>query len=70
MLAITEMHKNITTTVQIAGERSEEFEVVDHQGFVLSPLLVAVVMDMDEITKDVKEDGLKELLYVDDLVLL
>ena len=51
-------------------ERSGEFEVQVrvHQYSVLSPLLLATVID--EITKDVKESGVKELLHADDLVLL
>ena len=53
------MHKN--TSVPIHGERSEEFEVKVgvHQGSVLSPILFTIVMD--DITKDVREDGAKEL---------
>jgi len=41
-------------------ERSDEFvvKVGAHQGLVLSLLLFAVMMD--EITRDVKEGGLKE----------
>ena len=64
------MYENITTLVQIDGERSKEFEVKVrvYQGSVLSPLLFAIVMD--EITKDVRENGVKKLPNVDDLVLL
>ena len=64
------MYKNITTSKRIDGERSKEFKVSlrAHQGSVLSPLLFAIVMK--EITKDVREGGVKELLYADDLVLL
>ena len=59
----------ITTSVQIDGEKSEEFEVIGvQQGSVLS--LVLFVIDMDENTNDVREDGVKKLLYADDLVLL
>ena len=39
-----------------------------HQGSALASLLFEVVMD--EITKDVRESGAKELLYDDDSVLL
>jgi len=39
-----------------------------HQGSVLSPLLFDVMMD--EITRDVKDGGVKEILYADDLVFL
>ena len=56
--------------MQIDGERSEEFEVIEgvQQGSVLS--LVLFVIDMDENTNDVREGGVKKLLYADDLVLL
>ena len=59
----------IKTSVQIDGERSEEFEVIVGvlQGSVLS--LVLFVIYMDENTNDVRE-GIKKLLYADDLVLL
>ena len=64
------MYRNIKTSVKIVGERSKEFEVkVDiHQSLILSPLLFAVVMN--EVTKDVRKSGVKNLLYADDLVLL
>ena len=39
-----------------------------HQGSVLNLFLFTVVID--GITKDVREGGIKELLYVDHLVLL
>ena len=47
VMAITEMYKNITTSVRFDGERSEEFEVKVgvHQGSVLSLILFAIVMD-------------------------
>ena len=70
VLAITEMYKNITTSVRIDGERSKEFEVKVgvHQGLVLSTLLFEIVMH--EITKNGRKSGLKEFLNADDLVLL
>jgi len=54
IMAIMEIYKNIKTSVQTDGERSDEFvvKVGVHQGSVLSSLLFAVVMD--EITRDVK----------------
>ena len=60
----------ITTSVQIDGERSEEFKVIVgvQQGSVLS--LVLFVVDMDENTNDVKEGDVKKLQYADDLMLL
>ena len=65
VFAITEMHKNIKTSV-IIGTRSKEFEVKVgvHQGSVR---LCWVKL---QITKDIEQDGAKELLYADDLVLL
>ena len=39
-----------------------------HEGFVLSPCLFAVVVNV--VTEFVREDALSELLYADDLVLL
>ena len=64
------MYKNIATSVRIVVKKSEKFEakVGFHQGLVLTPLLYAIVMD--EITKDAREGGVKELLYAYDLVLL
>ena len=61
------MYKNITTSGRLDGEESEEFimKVRVHQGLVLSPLLFAIVMD--EITKDVREDGVKKLLCADNV---
>ncbi len=49
---------------------SEEFNirVGVHQGSALSPLLFIVVMQ--EATKEAGREGLKELLYADDLVLM
>ena len=68
--AIAEMHKNIKTSVKTNGKRSKEFQVKIrvHYGSVLSHLLFAVVKD--EITKDVREGGEKELPYADDLIRL
>ena len=69
VFAITEMYKNIKTSVEVNDKQSFiEVKVGVHQGSVLSPLLFAVVMDV--FTKDVREKGVKELLYADDLGLL
>ena len=55
--------------MQIDGERSAfEVKVEVQQGLV--PSTVLFVIDVDEITNDVKEGGVKKLLYADDLVLL
>ena len=52
------------------SELSEEFEVKVgmHQGSVLSPFIVAVVVDV--VTDFVREGELSELLCADDLVLM
>jgi len=70
IMVFMEMYKNIKTSVLMDGERLDKFvvKVGVHQGLVLSPLLFAVVMD--EITRDAREGGIKEILYADDLVLL
>ena len=70
IMAIKKMYSDIKTSVRVECERSESFDVKVgvHQGSVLSPLLFAVVMD--EVTKDVREGVVKEILYADDLVLL
>ena len=68
--AIVEMYEKVMTAVRVENDRSEWFEVKVgvHQGSVLSPLLFAVVMD--EVTKEVRDGIVKEILYADDLVLL
>ena len=64
------MDKNLIKFAKITGKRSKKFEVKVsfYQVSVLRPLMRTVVMD--EITNDVREGGVKELLYADDLVLL
>ena len=46
----------------------EEYEVKvgEHQGFVLSSLLFAIVLDI--ITENARKDVVNELLYADGLV--
>jgi len=70
IMVILEMYKNIKTSVRMDGERPDKFvvKVGVHQGSVLSSLLFAVVMD--EITRDVTEGGVKEILNADDLFFL
>ena len=68
--AIMEMYTNIETSVKVEYTRSESFDVQVgvHQGSILSPLLFALVMD--EVTKDIREGVVKEMLYADDIVLV
>ena len=63
------LYVNTRSNVKVAAGTSEEFGigVGVHQGSALSPLLFVVVMQ--EATKDVRDDGIMELLYADDLVL-
>ena len=65
-----EMYDNIKTSVNMDCMRSESFEVKVgvNQGSILSPLLFAFVMD--EVTRDIRERVVKELLYANDLILL
>ena len=68
--AIMEMYTNIETSVNVEYTRSESFDVKVgvHQGSILSPLPFALVMD--EVTKDIREGVVKEMLYADDIVLV
>ena len=67
---IMEMYTNIETSVKVEYTRSESFDVKVgvHQGSILSPLLFALVMD--EVTKDIREEVVQEMLYADDIVLV
>ena len=66
--AIMKMYTNIETSVKVEYTRSESFDakVGVHQGSILSPLLFALVMN--EVTKDIREGVVKEMLYGDDIV--
>ena len=57
------------TAASVDGGQSSSLSVkVDvHQGFALSPLLLIMVMDV--LIEDVRDDSLMELLHADDLVL-
>jgi len=67
---IMEMYEGIKTAVRMESMRSELFDVKVgvHQGSELSLFLFAVVMN--EVTKNIREGFVKEILYADDLVLL
>ncbi len=66
----TALYENSMSKVKSPAGISEEFSirVGVHQGSALSPLLFIVVMQ--EATKEVRREGLKELLYANDLVLM
>ena len=56
--------------VKVGSGLSEEFSVKIgvHQGSVLSPLLLAMVID--EVTENAGKGWMKQILYADDLVLM
>ena len=60
-----EMYTNIRTSVRVENTRSESFDekVGLHHGSLLSSLLFAIMMD--EVTKDIREGVVKQLLYKD-----
>ena len=64
------LYKNSKSKVKTSVGTSEEFNigVGVHQGSALSPLLFILVIQ--EATKEVGREGLMELLYADDLVLM
>ena len=64
------LYTNIETSVKVEYTRSESFDVKVgvHQGSILSPHLFALVMD--EVTKNIREGVVKEMLYADDIVLV
>ena len=69
-LAVMSFYDSAKTRVRMGSAYSEEFEVKVgvHQGSVLLPLLLAVVVDV--ITENAKTGVVNELLYADDLVLM
>ena len=67
--AVMSLYEGAKTRVRVGLESSEEFEVkVDvHQGSVLSPLVFAIMVDV--VTEN-ERNGLSEMLYADDFVLM
>ena len=65
--AVMSLYKGAMTKVKVETHFSEEFEVNVrvHQGSVLSPLLLAFVVDV--VTNKIKEGVLQEILYADDI---
>ena len=64
------LYKGAKTRVRVDFELSEEFEIKVwmHQGSVLSPCLLAVVVNV--VKEFAREGVLSELLYADDLVMM
>ena len=67
--AVLSLYDGVKTRVRVGSAYSEEFEVkvVVHQGSVLSPLSLAIIVDV--ITENAR-GVVNELLYADDLVLM
>ena len=66
--SVMSLHEVAKTTVREDSELSEEFEVKVgmNQGFVLSPFVYAVVVDV--VIELARKGALSELLYADDKV--
>ena len=67
--AVMSMYEEVTIKIKVGTGFSNEFpvKVGVHQGFVLLPLLFAIVMDV--VTEDAREGLMHEILYADDLVI-
>ena len=68
--AVMSLYEGTKTKVKVGTHLSEEIEVNAgvHQGSVLSPLLIAIVIDV--VTNKIKGGTLQEILFVDYLVLI
>ena len=68
--AVMKMYEGAETKVRCRNTLSDSFpvHVGVHQGLVLSPLLFAIIIDV--LSEDCRKDGLWNLLYADDLVLM
>ena len=68
--AVMSIYKGAKTRVKVGGGHSEEFDVGVgvHQGWVLSPFLFSVVLDV--LSEDGRKGASYEPLYADDLVLM
>ena len=67
---VMSLSKGAKTKVKVGTSLSEEFgvNVGVHQGSVLSPLLIAIVIDV--VKTEIKEGKLQEVLYADDIALI
>ena len=68
--AVMSLYDDAKTRMRVRSAYSEEFElkVGVHQGSVLLPLLLAIVVDI--ITENARRDVANELLHADDHVLM
>ena len=67
---VMSLYHGAKTKVQVGSELSEEFlvQVGVYQGFVLSPLLFEIAVDV--ISENAREGLRNEILYADDSVLM
>ena len=70
--AVMSLYEGAETKVRVGSGLSEEFSVKVgvHHGSVLSPLLFAFAMVIDEVTENARKGWMKQILYADDLVLM
>ena len=68
--AVMSLYNGARTKVKVGTNLYEKFEVNVgvHHGSVLSPLLLAIVVDV--VTNMIKEGTLQEILYAGDIVLI
>ena len=68
--AVMSLYKEAETKVRVGSGLSEEFcvKVTAHQGYVLLPLLFAMVID--EVTENARKRWINQILYADELVLM
>ena len=68
--AVMSLYKSGKTKAKVGIHLSEEFEinVGVNQGSALSPLLLAIVIDV--VMSRIKEGTLQEIVYSDDIVLI
>ena len=68
--AVMSLYDSAKTRVRVGCAYSGKFEVKvgKHQGFVLLPLLLAIVVDV--ITENARRVVVNDLLYADDLVFM
>ena len=68
--AVMSLYEGFRTKVRVGSGLSEKFgvRVGVHQGFVISPLIFAIVVHA--VTEQARKGLLNEILYADDLVLM
>ena len=67
--SIQDMYEGVRTSVRSVVGLTEDFKVRVslHQGLVLSPFLIAIIMDV--LMKDMRKEALWDMMFADDIVL-